>query len=105
MAANGRTVSDNIAIENRNQLEVATKKEWLIACKVNGGGNSKELLEALGFKIVKQYDDLFFEVTPPLGWTKETQGFWTYIKDQDGKEVASQFFKGASYDRNAFINI
>jgi hypothetical protein len=65
----------------------------------------RESLEKLGFKVVGEHDDLFYEVVPPAGWTKTTSGYWTTVCDAAGTKRISQFFKGASYDREAFVNI
>lgn len=93
--------------EETAQRVVAENEQWLVARKENGWNSKmpvKERLEELGFTVLEEHDDLFYSVQPPEGWTKETQGYWTSIKDQDGKECISQFFKGAFYDRDAFLN-
>lgn len=70
----------------------------------DGQQSVKEKLEAMGFVVLEEHDNLFYSVQPPTGWTKETQGYWTYVKDENGNERISQFFKGAFYDRDAFLN-
>lgn len=96
--------------EESAQRAVAENAKWLLARKMNrmasrDGRAVKDILEAMGFTILGEHDDLFYEVHPPKGWTKETQGYWTTVRDENGKERISQFFKGAFYDRDAFLNI
>lgn len=104
----GRSPHDNILIEEAAQRAVATSENWLLARKTNrtrGGSDSREILEEAGFQVVSEHDDLFYKVKPPQGWTKQTQGYWTYVYDSEGVERFSQFFKGAWYDRDAFLNV
>ncbi|MFH1896516.1 MAG: hypothetical protein ABH814_03565 [bacterium] len=105
----GRSPKDNIRIEEAAQRAVATSADWLIARKVNrmrgGGSDTRDILGEAGFKVVVEHDDLFYKVKPPQGWTKQTQGYWTYVYDAEGNERFSQFFKGAWYDRDAFLNV
>jgi len=109
----GRSPRDCVAIEEASQKVVAESEKWLIATKVNWNGKnynhdgitaSGKLIE-FGFTEIQQADNLFYSCIPPKGWTKETTGYWTTIKDETGKERMSQFYKGAFYDRDAFINI
>lgn len=102
----GRSPKDNLSIEEAAQRRVAESETWLLARKHNMEiGNTKADLEALGFTVLGEADDLFYNVQPPEGWTKETSGYWTTVKDATGKERISQFFKGALYDRDAFLSI
>lgn len=102
----GRSPQENITIEESAQRRVAENATWLLARKQNTSReNSRASLEAIGFTILREADDLFYEVQAPDGWTKETSGYWTTVKDASGKERISQFFKGAWYDRKAFLNI
>lgn len=102
----GKSPMQNLAIEEGAQREVAESETWLLARKQNmQRDDSKAALEALGFTILGIADDLFFKVQPPAGWTKETEGYWTTVKDAEGHERISQFFKGAWYDREAFLSI
>ncbi|MBI2575196.1 hypothetical protein HYV82_04905 [Candidatus Woesearchaeota archaeon] len=55
--------------------------------------DSKPTLEELGFQILNPSGDHLYEVRPPQGWTTETQGFWTYMKDQSGVRRIQQFLK------------
>lgn len=94
----------NVEIEEAAQRSVAENSTWLIAKKAGRDEDTKTQLEAKGFTVLGEHDDLFYKVTPPEGWTKSTEGYWTTVKDQNGEEVISQFFKGAWYDRDAFAS-
>lgn len=100
-----------VAIEERAQRLVAEDPTWLMAKKVvNLRGkfacvDSKVELEGIGFTDLTQRDDLFYSATPPEGWTKETEGYWTTIYDNNHVERMSQFFKGAFYDMHAELSI
>ena len=88
------------------QRAVAESEKWLIACRTNMGcKDSREALEKLGFKVVSGPKNLFYEVEPPKGWTKSTNGYWTTVCDETGAKRFTQFFKGASYDYDAFVNL
>ncbi len=103
----GSSPQEIITGEEASQRAVAESEQWLIAKKENGWNQEKsvkEQLEDLGFVILDEHDDLFFSVQSPKGWTKNTKGYWTSVKDQDGNERISQFYKGAFYDRDAFLN-
>lgn len=102
----GESPRANLIIEERAQRQVAESDTWLLARNMGSDWNpedSRPALEALGFE-VKMYNDLFYEVVPPDGWTKRTEGYHTYICDTNGKQRAYQFFKGAWYDTCASIS-
>ena len=104
----GLSPAANVTIEEHEQRKVATNPKWMIARTTgfpNRGQDSKEALEGLGFTGIQKADDLFYEVQAPDGWTKTTQGYWTTINDETGKKRLSQFYKGAWYDRDAFVSI
>ena len=102
----GLSPRDNLSIEEGEQRRVAENETWLLARRHSmTQKNTYADLESLGFTILGEADDLFYKVRPPTGWTKETSGYWTTVKDATGKERISQFFKGAWYDREAFLNI
>lgn len=109
MTPTGFTSRELFRMEESAQRVVAESEQWLLACKLNdyqyaGDKNSRSRLEALGFQVIRQVDDLFYEVISPAGWTRETEGFWTTVKDEHGNERIMQFYKGAFYDRDAFLN-
>lgn len=107
----GMSPRANVEIEEAAQRRVAEDTTWLLARKLNSTGGkgfrgvSREQLEALGFEVLGEEGTLFYQVRPPEGWTKTTQGYWTSVKDQDGKERMTMFYKGAWYDQDAFLNI
>ncbi len=99
--------------EETEQRRVAENPEWLIARELELSyahgkhiiGDSRPKLERLGFAILGEYDDLFYRVKQPEGWSKSTEEFWTTIKDAEGKKRMEQFYKGAYYDRRASLYI
>lgn len=107
----GLTSRECVEIEEAVQKTVADSPEWLLAKKVNlvrgkrVHHDSRLELETLGFKILGEYDELFYMVQPPEGWIKTTYGYWTKIVDDKGNEIISQFHKGAFYDHDAFLNV
>ncbi len=107
----GKTSRNLVEIEESSQRAVAESPEWLLARKTNsvhgkaGRYDSKPELERLGFKVLDGPDDLFYSVKAPEGWDKSTKGLWTTVIDSKGEERIIQFFKGALYDREAFLNI
>ena len=112
MTATGFTSRECVEIEEAVQKKVADSPEWLLAKKVNSVSgkmmhhhDSSLELEALGFKMLGEYDELFYRVQPPEGWIKTTHGYWTKIVDENGIGIISQFHKGAFYDHDAFLNI
>ena len=107
----GRTSRELIRIEESAQKAVAENPTWLLARKTNSvrgeyvRGDSKPELERLGFEVLNEADDIFYSVKAPEGWGKSTSGLWTTVIDGAGEERITQFFKGAIYDRSAFLNI
>lgn len=61
----------------------------------------------IGIKVINEENDLFYNVELPKNIKLKTSesNYWTYLIDNDGKELASIFYKAVFYDRNAFINI
>lgn len=104
----GLSPASNVTIEEREQAKIANNPKWMIARSMgfpNQGSDTREALEGLGFTNIQEADDLFYQVQAPTGWTKETEGYWTTVKDETGQKRMSQFYKGAWYDRDAFISI
>lgn len=107
----GMSPRANVEIEEAAQRRVAEDPVWLLARKLNsaGGkytrGDSRTELETLGFEVLGEDGTLFYQVRPPEGWIKKTQGYWTSISDKDGNERMTMFYKGAWYDQDAFLNI
>lgn len=100
-----------VMIEEHAQRLVAEDPTWLMAKKIiNLRGrcvhvDSKVELEGVGFTELKPRDSLFYSATPPDGWTKETEGYWTTIYDNNRVKRMLQFFKGAFYDMHAELSI
>lgn len=97
-----------VTIQEEEQKRIAENSTWLLARRVNMAGDSRKSLEKLGFSVAtspSSMDTLFYEAQPPKGWTKSTSGYWTTIRDKKGNERISQFYKGAIYDQDAFLNI
>lgn len=107
MTLTGKTSKEHASIEEAAQRAAAENPEWLLArtSKSAQKEDSRPELEALGFEILDEHDDLFYKVKPPEGWDKSTQGFHTTVVDKQGRTHITQFFKGAFYDRDAFLNI
>lgn len=107
----GQSSRECVAIEERAQRLVAEFPTWLMAKKVVSlygryvCVDSKVTLEGVGFTDLAPMDNLFYSATPPEGWTKETEGYWTTIYDNNHVERMSQFFKGAFYDMHAELYI
>jgi hypothetical protein len=107
----GQSPQTCVAIEEHAQRLVAEDPTWLMAKKiVNLRGrcayvDSKVELEGVGFTELASRDGLFYSATPPEGWTKETEGYWTTIYDNNRVKRMSQFFKGAFYDMHAELSI
>ncbi|MFH1365626.1 MAG: hypothetical protein ABIH28_03520 [archaeon] len=116
MTTLGKTSRELIGLEEEVQKKVAENPEWLIARNLRIPGamecigekiydDSKPELEAMGFKVVGESDDLFYRVIQPEGWEKVTNGYHTSIRDNTGTEKIYQFFKGASHERKAYLDI
>src|SRR5262249_10465038 len=105
----GGTCSDNVRIEEAEQRRVAEHAQWMLARQQQTDSytldDSRQSLEKLGFTVLGEADDLFYTVEAPLGWYKETEGFWTTVKDTAHHVRINQFYKGASYDRGAHLTI
>ena len=96
------------AIERQErQAQVELLNSTTIPSKMNGG--SEEDLTALRFKLGAKVenDPLFRHAELPEGWSREgsDHAMWSYIVDQHGRRRCSLFFKGAFYDRDAFISV
>lgn len=62
--------------------------------------------EALGVVFGEKVDDLFIRATLPEGWSVEPSdhSMWNNIMDDKGRRRGQYFYKGAFYDRDAFLN-
>ena len=73
---------------------------------INNFKYTKAQYEKMGIKVVNDVadDDLFCEVILPEGWTTlRSNGYWTNVYDEKGRERIS-FFAKTFYDREAFSN-
>lgn len=88
------TTSD-MEFEERYSIQKANNKVYV-----------RKQYEAMGIKVLDEYDDLFYSVEVPEGWEiKPTDhSMWNEVIDDKGRKRASFFYKGAFYDRSAFIN-
>jgi hypothetical protein len=67
---------------------------------------TKEQYKKMGIKIIDTYDDLFWNVELPEGWTTRAtdHSMWNELVDNRGRVRAKFFYKAAFYDREAFIH-
>lgn len=104
----GHSPQSNLYTQEGNQRAIAESETWYLARYLVGSmfdkPDSKPSLESLGFT-VSDADGVFYEVVPPPGWTKSTDGLWTTVKDDNGKVRIEQFYKGAWYDERAFLRV
>ncbi len=96
------------AIERQErQAQSQLVNSTVIPSEINSG--SEDDLIALGFKLGDKVDGdpLFRHAELPDGWKREgsDHAMWSYIVDTRGRRRCSLFFKGAFYDRRAFINV
>ena len=65
--------------------------------------------EALGFTFgdPDPDDPLFMPATLPEGWKRNPSDhdMWSYVTDQHGRQRVEVFYKGAFYDRRAFMRL
>ncbi len=99
------------AQESRGQRELVNSCQ--MPAKNNSYGSNKRSVtdqyKLMGIKVSEtqdKNDDLFLEVELPEGWKKEAtdHSMWSNLLDHKGRRRASIFYKGAFYDRDAFIN-
>lgn len=93
--------------EKRGQTDFVASERLPI--RVNGGINerdAKHQYERMGITVIDKFDDLFYNVTLPNGWKKEStdHSMWNNLLDEQGRIRATIFYKAAFYDRDAFIN-
>jgi len=62
--------------------------------------------EKVGIEIVKEFDDLFYEVKLPEGWKIESteNPFWSHLLDDKERVRAAIFYKASFHDRKAHIS-
>lgn len=61
----------------------------------------------IGIEIINEENDLLYNVKLPnnIKLKSSESNYWTYLTDENEKELASIFYKAVFYDRDAFINI
>lgn len=65
-----------------------------------------QALKAMGVVRGPDVDRLFCEAFLPSGWEiVEVHYYWSSLRDQNGVEKASIFYKDAFYDNDAFFDI
>jgi len=78
-------------------------QEWLVEKKSGMPEvDSRDGLEALGF-VIQGETPLFYKVSPPEGFTKSTDGYWTSIFDATDKRVIMQFYS-EDWGAEGFMN-
>ena len=69
--------------------------------------DKEEYLELIykkfGINIFEEYDDLFYSVELPEGWTIANDGYWNNVKDMNGDIVFTYFYDSKFYDREAYV--
>jgi len=95
-------IPGNATTPEEDEIQSMVAQTWSIA-KNADYGDSRNGLEALGFSILKE-GNLFYSVTPPEGFTKSTQGYWTSVFNATGKKILMQFYKSAAWDTDAFMH-
>lgn len=58
----------------------------------------------IGIEIIEEYDDLFYRVNLPEGWSIESNGYWNNVKDSNGNTIIKYFYDSKFYDRCAYVN-
>lgn len=68
---------------------------------------NKAALEAIGFVFGEEIDDLFVACQLPQGWSIELSdhSMWSHVVDDKGRQRMPIFYKGAFYDRSAFLSV
>lgn len=82
----------------------------MIDCQIAYTGEGPfptETLEALGFAIGGEVEDIFFEVTPPAGWelVSNDNALWYDVIDEKGKKRGTVYYQPAEQDRHAFFRL
>jgi len=94
--------------ESEGQKELVSSMQLPRKCNHPHGINATEQYNKMGIKVFtsSKGDDLFMGVKLPDGWKKEStdHAMWNNLIDDKGRIRATFFYKGAFYDREAFIN-
>lgn len=100
----------------KQEADVALATPWLVSAKIrtlfgakiddSRFADSRGELEHLGFSIsgsVERNGLRFYTVTPPMHWTRSTEGRLTSFMDHKGRVCMTQHFSSAH--ENAFVDI
>jgi len=90
-------------------INVSDDMDYEMRRKIVDGNNAvytRNQYSKMGINIVEDYDDLFYTVQLPVGWEiKPTEhNMWNDVFDNKGRKRMNYFYKGAFYDRSAFVN-
>lgn len=102
-------VFDDMAKATRNvqQAFLPIKYRERVPAELCKQYDSEEYLELmynlLGIEIIEEYDDLFYRVNIPEGWTVTNEGYWNYVKDAEENNIISYFYDSKFYDRDAYV--
>ena len=95
-----------LEIANRGITKGMSFEDRFRITKLNKINYAKEQYKKMGIKIIDTYDDLFWNVELPKGWTTRAteHPMWNELIDDKGRLRAKFFYKAAFYDREAFIH-
>ena len=106
MLAMAIAMSTGNASEGLEAVKNAEQNRARSACRLpKDMSPSKEDFESLGFTFKDIGDDVLYQATLPDGWTLKSDGYWTYLIDEKGRERGSYFYKGAFWDRSGHMNL
>ena len=101
---------DDVANATRNmgQTFLPIKYRYGVPLEFCKKYDPEEYLEMMyklhGIEIIEEYDDLFYRVNIPEGWTVTNEGYWNYVKDAEENNIISYFYDSKFYDRDAFVS-
>lgn len=101
--------------KNHNVIPKIDQNTLVLPIKFNGSIpeefskklDSEEYLEMmykkLGIRIIGEYDELFYCVDMPNGWSTDSCGNCTFVKDSNGEPLIEYAYFGKCYDRDAYV--
>lgn len=96
------------AQEKRGQIELINSAQLPVKHNDWQTPLAQPQYEKMGIKVIgpSKGDTIFLDVELPEGWKKQRtdHSMWSNLIDDKGRERASIFYKGAFYDRDAFVN-
>lgn len=60
--------------------------------------------ESYGIQIIEEYDDLFYLVTLPEGFSITGEGYWYDLCDANGEVILNFFYDNKFYDKDAYVS-